>query len=308
MSQPYPPVSIVLPTFNGSRYIASAIGSCLKQTYSNLELIIVDGGSTDDTLAIVAQYQDPRIRVVHQPANSGRLPGALNIGFAQAAGDYFTWIQDDDLWTSDALEMMVGVLDARPDIGLVYAGFWFIDANGQIIRESEMHAPADMVWTNPVGHAFLYRRSVAMSVGGYDVDYLMAEDFHYWARIFKQFEMLAIPRRLGYHRLHPGSLTVHNYGSYEALRVAARARREVLGISRVEYRRQLAAASVEEAFSAYDHHDLARVRRCLARGLTLDPRWLSNAGIVSIALESVLGSGVMARLRGVKHRGMAGLT
>lgn len=302
MNRTQPRVSIVLPTYNGGRYIAPSIESCLHQTYSNFELLIVDGGSTDTTLDVVAGYPDPRIRVVHQPANSGRLPGALNIGFAQATGEYLTWTQDDDLFTPDAIEVMVAELEARPGIALVYGAFWFIDGDGRVTGESQIHAPVDMYWTNAVGHPFMYRRSVASVIGDYDVAYVMAEDFHYWARIYARYEIQGIPRRLYYHRLHQGSLTVQDYGRYEALRVAARARREVLGIDRLEYRRQLGEADVEEAFCAYDRGDLPHTRQCLKRGLTRDPRWLTNAGVRSLALESLIGPGLMAHLRDTTPR------
>jgi glycosyltransferase involved in cell wall biosynthesis len=83
-------VSIVLPTLNGEKYIRQSIESCLNQTYSNLELIIVDGGSTDGTLDVINEIRDARIRLVHQPPNSGRLPGALNLGFRETIGEFLT--------------------------------------------------------------------------------------------------------------------------------------------------------------------------------------------------------------------------
>jgi hypothetical protein len=91
------------------------------------------------------------------------------------------------------------------------------------------------------------------------------------------------------HRLHGQSLTMLSYGRYQALRVAARARREVLGIGVREYQRQLAAAYVEEAFAAYGRRDRAHLRRCLAAGLLRNPGWLRNRGVASLAWQSVVG-------------------
>src|SRR5690242_20649552 len=90
-----PLISIVLPVLNSARYLAGSIESVLAQTHANWELIIVDGGSTDGTLAVVETHlaKDTRLRLLHQVNNADKLPGALNLGFAAARGDYFTWTQ-----------------------------------------------------------------------------------------------------------------------------------------------------------------------------------------------------------------------
>lgn len=283
---PPPLVSIVLPTYNGSRFIAASVESCLRQTYRHFELIVVDGGSTDETLAIVASFADPRIRILAQRDNAERLPGALNLGFAHAVGEFYTWAQDDDVYMPEAIEVLVAALSDRPEAGLAYTGMWFVDEQGQVIEEPNLGPPEHLYWTNSIGHCFLYRRSVAERVGAYDVAYLMAEDYEYWLRIFTQATIVQVPGRYYSHRLHDRSLTVRRYGRYQALRVAARARRDILGIRRSAYRRQVAAAYVEEAFAAYAEHDYAHVRRCLARGLCRNPRWLRNRGVCSILLTS----------------------
>ncbi|MGE5335588.1 MAG: hypothetical protein ACM3N4_12870, partial [Nitrososphaerota archaeon] len=141
----------------------------------------------------------------------------------------------------------------------------------------------------------LYRRSVAERVGAYDFKYLMAEDNQYWMRVFKHATIIQVPGRHYYHRLHSGSLSMRQYGRYQALRVAARARRDVLGISRSTYWRQVAAAYVEEAFAAYAENDYAHVRRCLWRGLWRNPLWLRNRGVCSILLTSLARSWQPAR-------------
>ena len=162
-----PLVSIVLPTLNGSRFIASSIASCLAQTYPHFELIVVDGGSRDGTLDVVRSFDDPRIRVVHQGDNQDKLPGALNIGFDASQGEYLTWTQDDDLYAPEALAVMVSHLQAHPEVGLVYTGYWRMDAAGRITGESEQHPPDALWYTNAVGHCFLYRRDLAAQADGY---------------------------------------------------------------------------------------------------------------------------------------------
>src|SRR3989338_10314783 len=104
-----PKVSIVLPTYNGARYLRQSIDSCLSQTYKNIELIIVDDCSTDETPDIVHSYNDPRIRYVRNKTNQ-RLPRSLNIGFALTTAEYLTWTSDDNEFLPQAIETMLKVL------------------------------------------------------------------------------------------------------------------------------------------------------------------------------------------------------
>ncbi len=290
-----PLVSIVLPTRNGARFIGSSIESCLAQTHERFELIVVDGESTDGTADIVRAISDPRIRLVLHPGNADRLPGALNRGFEEARGEYYTWAQDDDLYAPEALAALVAGLEADPSAGMVYAGQDFIDANGEPIRASNDFAPEALTWTNPIGHCFMYRRAVAEAVGPYDPRFVMAEDLHYWLRIYRQSPIVSLPGCYYHHRLHDGSLTGRDYGAYVALRVAARARREVLGLGRREYRRQVAAAYVEEAFAAYDKGELGHVYLSLSRAGLRRPGSLGSRAVGRLWLRS------LARMAGVRR-------
>src|SRR5687767_2807233 len=123
-----PLISIVLPTYNGERYLAEAIESCLAQTCRDWELILVDDASSDGTPAVIARYarQDPRVRAIRNPANR-KLPGSLNAGFARARGDYFTWTSDDNCYRATALAEMRAALAADPAVDIVYAGYTLID-------------------------------------------------------------------------------------------------------------------------------------------------------------------------------------
>ena len=117
-----PNVSIILPVYNGARYLAQAIDSCLNQTYRNIELIIVDDCSTDETPAIVRSYTDPRIRYVRNKTNR-RLPQSLNIGFALATGEYLTWTSDDNEFLPHAIETMLKILMEDKAVDFVYSDY-----------------------------------------------------------------------------------------------------------------------------------------------------------------------------------------
>src|ERR1017187_1387375 len=102
-----PVISIVLPTYNGSKYIRTSIDSCLHQTFPNFELIIVNDCSTDDTASIVEEYvaKDDRIKIIHNIQNK-KLPLSLNKGFEIAKGKYFTWTSDDNYYAPHALQTL----------------------------------------------------------------------------------------------------------------------------------------------------------------------------------------------------------
>jgi glycosyltransferase involved in cell wall biosynthesis len=289
-------VSIVLPTLNRQRFIQQSVASCLDQTYGNLELIVVDGSPSDKPVESCLLLADPRVRIIRQTNMGERLPGALNDGFALASGEYFTWAQDDDCFVPTAIETLVSALRQHPEVGLVYSGLRLIDERGEVIGEPEVLLPSALYWTNPVGHCFLYRRSVADEVGIYDPEYFMAEDIHYWMRVRQRARILSIQDRLYYHRWHEESLTIKDYGNYFAARLAAKARREVLGIGLRQFLSQISPVYIMEAFAAHANGDLSRVRRNVLLGLLSDPTWVRNRGVLSIGLESLVGGRQLHRL------------
>ena len=203
-----PLVSVVMPTFNGSRYIREALRSLQQQTLVNWEAIVVDDGSTDATPALVREFMtcEPRVRLVVHKQNR-QLPTALNTGFAQARGIYLTWIADDNLFRPRALEVMSDYLTRQPEVGLVYAAATIIDALGATVRQRPAADPHDLYERNPVGWCFMYPAHVRREVGNYNPAAFLAEDVDYWLRISIRHRIAAIPDDLFLYRSHPGSLT-----------------------------------------------------------------------------------------------------
>jgi glycosyltransferase involved in cell wall biosynthesis len=178
-----PRVSIVLPTHNREALLPGALESCLKQTFRDLEVIIVDDGSTDGTATVAARLAagDPRVKVVTQ-SNAG-LPSALNRGFAEARGEFLTWTSDDNRYHPTAIEAMVENLERNPECGLVYTDFQLVDSEGQVKQKVTSRSPSDLVGINVVGACFLYRRAVADKVGHYNEKLGLVEDWDYWLRL-----------------------------------------------------------------------------------------------------------------------------
>jgi glycosyltransferase involved in cell wall biosynthesis len=214
-------VSIILPTYNGAKYLRQSIDSCLTQTYKYLELIIVDDGSIDETSQIIRSYQDGRIKYVSHGENK-RLPHALNTGFAMATGEYLTWTSDDNYYAEDAIESMLVLLQADKTIDFVYANYYTINDNGAVLQSVSVGPSKNLKEYNCIGPCFLYRRKIYDVIGEYNPNALFAEDYEYWIRVFKRFRMQKLEESIYFHRLHPQSLT----GQYatEAKRRADRIR------------------------------------------------------------------------------------
>jgi glycosyltransferase involved in cell wall biosynthesis len=201
-----PEVSIVLPTYNGARYLRQSMHSCLSQTYRNIELIVVDDGSSDRTPQIVSSCEDPRVQYVRHPRNQG-LPVALNTGFERATGDYLTWTSDDNLFLPEAVAKMVRFAEAghHPFVFCDYYRFHGADA---CLGTTLVELPDDprLDQGNCIGYCFLYSREVRERIGDYDPNTRLAEDYDYWIRISKQFPLAHLHEPLYLTRFHDKSL------------------------------------------------------------------------------------------------------
>jgi len=200
-----PKVSIVLPVYNGARYLAQAIDSCLNQTHQNIELIIVDDCSTDETPEIIQSFNDARIRYVRNKTNQ-RLPRSLNIGFALATGEYLTWTSDDNMYKENAIETMVQCLQENNGYDFVYADYWayYVATETKVLRQlpeiSRLHKQ------NCAGACFLYTRKVRETIGGYSPQLELVEDYDYWIRISRKFKMFHCRQPLCIHSVQNHSL------------------------------------------------------------------------------------------------------
>lgn len=199
-------ISIVLPSYNGSKYLRESIASCLNQTHQNIELIVVDDCSLDETPDIVKSFEDARITCIRHERNLG-LPRALNTGFAYARGDYLTWTSDDNYFAETALEKMLAFLKVN-NCCFVYCDYYMFDSGTppalKIMQLPDMPA---LNKQNNIGPCFLYSRKVRESIGDYDPETRLAEDYDYWLRVAKKFTMGHFPEPLYFYRLHAASLT-----------------------------------------------------------------------------------------------------
>lgn len=218
-------VSIVLPTYKRAHVLPNAMRSILAQTYTHIELIIVDDNSPDNTAEIVRSFGDPRIRYVRNEPNL-KLPRALNKGFSLARGGYLTWTSDDNLFAPTAVEKMVEALRVH-HCDFVYADYFLfadIDAAGNALEKRHERLPGELQLkrSNHIGACFLYTRKVYEEIGDYDPELFLVEDYDYFIRIAQRFRVCHIGEPLYYFRRHDDALFCSRYCEVKAADVLVR--------------------------------------------------------------------------------------
>jgi glycosyltransferase involved in cell wall biosynthesis len=192
-------VSVIIPTYNRMDFIGASIRSVLEQTYSNIELIVVDDGSTDDTESVVAAFSDPRFRYVRQP-NRGR-SNARNYALSLAKGKFITFLDSDDVYLPDKIRTQVNYLRSHPGTGMVYTSAYCIDARGDRLPNKYVAAESGLIYDRiafftPVTITLptvMTYKEVFDQVGGFDEAMYRFEDTDMWRRISKHCRIDAMP-------------------------------------------------------------------------------------------------------------------
>jgi len=205
-------VSIITPSYNCGRFLAKNIESVLNQTYRNIEHWIIDGGSTDDTLKILKQYED-EVNYVSERDNG--VAEAMNKGFRLSRGDILVILNADDYLVKTAVEEAVSLLEKKPEVGVVYGNSYYVDENGRVLFKN-YKAAFNPEWvicgrlTIPQSSAF-FRRSALKLAGKLDEDINYCADFNLWLRmICRGVKMRYVNRFWSYYRISTLSI---NYGN-----------------------------------------------------------------------------------------------
>ncbi len=222
-----PKVSVIIPSYNHGHYIEQAVGSVLGQSYDDLELIVIDDGSTDDSLARLSTLTDDRLRIVAQENRGAH--AAINRGLAESQGDYLAILNSDDVYAPGRLEKMVPRLEGDPSIGLLSSYIEVIDGQGKRLgikegytnlhpwslpnTEESFRGGADnraaLLTENYLATTsnFLFRRSWYKAIG----DFLPLRYTHDWdfaLRMARMAEVQLLPEPLLRYRIH-GKNTIH---------------------------------------------------------------------------------------------------
>lgn len=211
-------VSVILPNYNGSAFLKRSIESVLNQTYKNLELILVDDASTDNSKEIIESFHDNRIKAIYLPQN-GQICAALNLGLNVAKGEYIARIDSDDIWEKNKLEKQIRFLSNNEKAGACFTYVELIDAEENIVS-SEFNDIYNMFHTafntqkdwlhffvfhgNCLSHpSAVIKRSVLEEVGYYNLAFVQAQDYELWMRIAVKYNLCVIPEELVKYRWIP---------------------------------------------------------------------------------------------------------
>jgi len=209
-------VTVVVPCFNTKKYVDEALLSIRNQTYTNLDIIAVNDGSTDETPQLLDRHAecDARVRVVHQ-RNRG-LPGARNAGLRQARGEFVCFLDADDVMVPDKIEKQMQFLRDNPGIDLVYSDYFVGDSDLELIGLKAARLPEGKV-LDAFSHKNwlavmtpLVRRSLVESVGEFDETLRASEDWDYWIRCAMTGTFGYLPGPLAIYRMYPTQM--HNDG------------------------------------------------------------------------------------------------
>lgn len=206
-----PRVSVLIPTWNNEATLGRAIDSILAQTVSDLELLVLDDGSTDSSREIAAAYDDPRIRVLSLPHRG--ISETLNEGLREARSEVVA-VQDADDWSlPERLERELAVLDAEPDVAIVGCLMTEVDSAGNRFRARQPQVAGDvtdiLMRFCPIPNtSSAFRRDVALAAGGFSPMLQFAQDYQLWSRIADDHRLVNVPEELAVRELGSSNASI----------------------------------------------------------------------------------------------------
>lgn len=220
-----PLVSIVIPAYNKELFIERTIRSALRQTYGNLEICIIDDGSTDTTRALAERLVagDTRARIISVP--NGGLARARNLGIEESRGAFVAFLDADDLWHPRKIELQVAALtkDSADDAAAAYALYRLIDENDRVLGIVDIvcngYAFARMLYVDFVGNgsSLLVRRETALAIGGFDPSLDSCEDLDFELKLTARHRIVTPPYFLVGYRVYQGNMSSNRLRMARAL-------------------------------------------------------------------------------------------
>lgn len=210
-----PRVSVIIPTYNRAAWLKEAVSSVADQTFGDVELIIADDGSDDDTPEVVANFSRP-VRYLRLP-HSGKPAVARNRALEAAIGKLVAFLDDDDIWAADKLERQIALFDRRPQLDLAYGDVRAIDREGQVSTPllSPQQRQADRLFDALLVSCFIYPSTVMaprkrlLAAGGFDESLPIVEDYDLWLRLAHRGQAGFLPEAAVTIRRHDQGISTH---------------------------------------------------------------------------------------------------
>ena len=244
-----PSVDVVIPVFNGERFLEQAIASVLDQSLVPAKVLVVDDGSTDSSREIAMRFGNP-VSCLAQ-ANQGP-SAARNRGIAAASSEWVAFLDADDYWMPGRLERMLDVVERNPDVDFIYTGLTRIAADGS--EEPLRAVSPDRIrerlrYDCPIFPSTVMARRSLLSSHPWSTEFRSSEDWWLFYRLSRQANFAAIEQPTVVHRLHDKSLTHRDWRSvlHYAQRVAARIQEDFSGFERIRLKRKVDARLLASA-------------------------------------------------------------
>ena len=302
-----PLVSVCIPSYNHAQYLPYCLESVLAQTYPNIEIIIVDDGSTDNSLEIAREYAakySDLIQVHTHPngANCG-ISKTSNLGFSLAKGTYWSGLSSDDALYKDKIAKQVEFLEANPEAGFVYSYSDYIDAQGKkvsgrlgedITQESDP-LEALLAYNVIPAVSVLARKEAMVKVGPHDEN-LIYSDWDFWLRFVALYKVGFIPESLIQFRIHSYNTSIgipeqvnNNHGLEVFLKLQKANRAEIHKLSEPKYqkniRRRSAVALLDNFYSAMYSKNYSDAKSAFLKALSSSPRTILHPRRIAAILK-----------------------
>ena len=187
----FPPVTVVIPAYNAARTVERALASVWRQNYPELEVIVIDDGSTDDTYLCVGTCHNPNLRLIRLDKNRGEC-GAMNVGIQEARGDYIAFLDADDEWLNNKLSKQIPVIDSHPEMSFISCGGEAIAPDGSVIATFGLDRPSCSsgdFWralrakSQVAKPSVVARRAKLLELGGFDEALKISGDQDMWIKL-----------------------------------------------------------------------------------------------------------------------------
>ncbi|WGV27766.1 glycosyltransferase [Halotia branconii] len=213
-SQKLPKISVVIPAYNSEKTIKATIDSVLNQTFIDFELIIINDGSQDSTLDIISQIQDSRIKIFSFENAGGNV--SRNRGLHQSVGEFVSFLDADDLWTSDKLASQLQALQENIDAKVAYSWTDYIDENGDFLYSGTHDTFNGDVYEKLLVNNFLENgsnpliyREALIKLNGFDESLKAAQDWDMWLRLAAKYNFVGVPSVHILYRVSANSLSTN---------------------------------------------------------------------------------------------------
>ena len=279
-----PQISVIIPAYNAQKTIIETINSVQKQTIQDIEIIVVNDGSTDNTQTLLQTINDPRLKIISSP--NERVSAARNKGIKAAQSEFIALLDADDLWTNDKLELQLAKMIANPDVAVVYSWTDEIDESGRksypgarLYLEGDVYQELLIVNFLANGSTPLIRKQAIETVSGFNVNLEYGEDWEFYIRLAAKYKFAVVPKQQVFYRKSSTSATSKVAVMEKNLLITLDVIYQLVPSHLQHLKKQSLAALYHYLTAAYFAHvkntnDIDIVGKKLWKSITLNPKYL----------------------------------